>query len=111
MVEEGQLSLATQKLLQLEGMTYQFKQEKIGNMDLTEADDRIQIGFIAQDIRELFPELVHEDEDGFLAVNYTGLIPVLVEGVKEQQATISDLNNKLKRLETQMEAVLNAIQK
>lgn len=51
-----------------------------------------EYGFIAQDLKELFPELVEEDGDGMLAINYTGLIPVLLEAIK-------DLQDKVEKLE------------
>lgn len=61
-----------------------------------------QIGFSAQDLRKVFPELVIEGTDGMLSVNYTGLIPVLVEALKEQQnvidiqkATIDELQKEI----------------
>jgi hypothetical protein len=43
----------------------------------------LQTGVIAQELRELFPELVHKDDKGLLSVNYIGLIPHLIEAVKE----------------------------
>ena len=43
----------------------------------------MQTGLIAQDVEALFPELVKTDEKGFKSLNYTGLIPHLIESVKE----------------------------
>ena len=37
-----------------------------------------------QDIKEVFPELVTEDSNEMLAVNYQGLVPVLINALKEQ---------------------------
>jgi Chaperone of endosialidase len=53
------------------------------------------IGFIAQDLMKVFPQLVHSDKDGILGVDYTGLIPVLVEALKEQQVTIEGLKSDI----------------
>ena len=44
-------------------------------------DDRKQIGFIAQELQEVFPELVYTDNEGFLSVDYVSLIPVLADGI------------------------------
>lgn len=63
-------------------------QEKI------KADKRTRLGFIAQDVQAIFPELVEEDAEGYLSVDYLGLIPVLVEAVKEQQGQIEELQKK-----------------
>ena len=51
----------------------------------TDANTFLHFGFIAQDLQKLFPNLVIEDEQGFLAVNYVSLIPVLVGAIQEQQ--------------------------
>jgi hypothetical protein len=58
------------------------------------------VGVIAQEIQSLFPELVKEDMDGFLAVHYEGLIPVLIEAVKEQDANNQELRTRLEQQET-----------
>jgi hypothetical protein len=53
------------------------------------------IGFIAQQLQEVLPDLVMEDSDGYLHVDYIGLIPVLVESIKEQQIKIAALKSAL----------------
>ncbi len=73
----------------------------------------LQTGLIAQEVQKIFPELVQTDEKGFLSVNYIGLVPHLIEAVKE----LRDENNSLKlnnktlssRLD-KIEAMLPAIQ-
>jgi hypothetical protein len=54
-----------------------------------------EYGFIAQDVKDLFPELVEENEEGILAVNYTGMIPILVEAVKELQDRVEELERRI----------------
>jgi hypothetical protein len=63
--------------------------EKMKNLN------RNRIGFIADEIKEIFPDLVEEDSDGYLHVDYLGLIPVLVESIKEQQNQIATLQSIL----------------
>ena len=48
-----------------------------------------QYGFLAQEVREIFPDLVYEDEEGSLSIDYTGFIPVLVDAVKSLQQTVA----------------------
>ena len=48
-------------------------------------------GFTAQDVAEVFPELVTEGKDGHLLLDYSGLIPVLARAIQEQQAEIEEL--------------------
>ena len=52
-----------------------------------------KIGLLAQDVLAAFPELVKKggDEEGTLSVNYQGLIPVLINAIKEQQEQINVL--------------------
>ena len=45
-------------------------------------------GLIAQDLQKIYPDLVYEDADGYLSVEYTGLIPVLIQSIKELKAEI-----------------------
>lgn len=52
---------------------------------------RSHYGFVAQEVQKLFPELVHEDEEGYLGVNYVELIPLLVQAIQELSAEVSEL--------------------
>ena len=61
-------------------------------------DGKQKIGVLAQEIREVFPELVSEDANEMLAVNYQGLVPVLINALKEQDDKISRLENLVEKL-------------
>jgi hypothetical protein len=52
------------------------------------------LGIIAQEIQSVLPEVVTERDNGYLAVDYIKLIPVLIEAIKELSAKIKDLENK-----------------
>ena len=60
------------------------------------------LGLIAQDVQSVFPELVKEDTAGYLYVDYIGLIPVIIEALKEQQSTIDAQSQKIKELEKEI---------
>jgi len=49
------------------------------------------VGVIAQELQEIFPELVSEDVDGYLTVSYVGLLIPLIKTVQEQQKQIDEL--------------------
>ena len=66
----------------------------------------LQTGVIAQEVEEIFPELVNKDEKGFLSVNYIGLVPHLIEAVKE----LSIKNEALKIKNEQLEARLSSME-
>lgn len=50
-----------------------------------------ELGLLAQEVQKIFPELVHEGEDGLLSISYIGLIPVIIEALKEQNEQIEVL--------------------
>jgi Chaperone of endosialidase len=82
---------ALEKLLQLRGVSYCWQDARKGTTP--------QLGLIAQEVETVFPELVEQGADGMKALNYNGLIPVLLEALKEQQSTISSLIDRLNVLE------------
>lgn len=49
------------------------------------------LGVIAQEVEQVLPELVATGSDGFKSVNYSGIIGVLIEAVKELQAEVAAL--------------------
>jgi|GEM_PF-1994625 len=65
-----------QKLSRLQGFHYQWIKHPTMGM---------QTGLLAQEVQKIFPELVETDADGYLSVNYVGLIPHLIESLKELQ--------------------------
>ena len=75
------------KLMQIDGKSYTMKSN----------DKESKIGLLAQEILEVFPELVKagEDKNETLSVNYQGLIPVLINAIKEQQNQIKTISNEI----------------
>ena len=76
------------KLLLIDGKSYTMK-----------SNDAIKkIGLLAQEVQEVFPELVKQsgDEEGTLSVNYQGMIPVLINAIKEQQKQIDEIKKQTK---------------
>ena len=74
------------KLLQIDGKSYEMKGKQ-------------KIGVLAQEIKEVFPELVSEDDNEMLAVNYQGLVPVLINALKEQDEIIKSQEQRLSQVE------------
>ncbi|MDQ3370954.1 MAG: tail fiber domain-containing protein [Myxococcota bacterium] len=56
-------------------------------------------GVIAQEVEAVFPELVVTTTDGYKAVNYTGLVGVLIEAVKELKRKNEALERRVAELE------------
>lgn len=76
------------KIMQMEPVSYQMKNQ---------TSDRITFGLIAQDVMQLYPEIVDEPERAdcnSYSLSYTELIPVLIAGIQEQQAQIEVLKSE-----------------
>jgi hypothetical protein len=59
------------------------------------------IGFIAQEIAEVFPELVFKknEENSYYQVKYSDIIALCLEAIKEQSLILDDKENRLEILE------------
>lgn len=69
-----------------------------------EMDQSPQVGLLAQEVESIFPLLVSTDsESGIMGVNYNGFIPILIEAIKEQEATIQKDGAKIQELEARIE--------
>ena len=74
-----------EKVLRLEPVTFDFKEEYGG--------DKNNVGFIAQDVEEIYPHLVSTGETK--ALDYSGIIPYLVKYVQNQDKRIKELEDKI----------------
>lgn len=73
------------------------------NKETQIANQKEQYGLIAQEIKEIYPEVVEYDSNtDQYGIRYTELIPIMIEGMKEQQAIIEQQNNKIKALENKI---------
>jgi hypothetical protein len=78
---------ALEKVLSVRGVT--FERIDTGNRGA---------GVIAQEIEQILPEVVMEDEDGIKSVAYGNMVGLLIEAIKEQQAHINRLEQKINLL-------------
>ncbi len=62
------------------------------------ADPNKQIGLLALEGLQVYPELVKENTNGKPGVNYEGMVPVLLQAIKEQQKQIEELKRMVKLL-------------
>jgi len=79
---------ALSRLSSIEGVYFDWKK----------GGDR-QVGVIAQQVQKVLPEVVSEDKDSYLSVDYTKLVPLLIEGLNEQAMLIRDLEDRIAKLE------------
>lgn len=78
---------ALDKVTKLQGVTFDWKKSD-SILDVKE-----DIGFIAQDVRKVIPELVRENKDGMLSMRHQGIAPILLEAIKELKAEIEELKS------------------
>ena len=71
-------------------------------IDRKEAEEasRKRLGFLAQDVEKVLPELVKTDEDGVKSIDYIGFIPLLVESINEMRLTIQEQQNEIEMLQS-----------
>ena len=69
-------------------------------------EQKQKIGLLAQEVQKVFPELVSEDNNGMLAVNYQALVPVLINALKELESETSTLESQMSEFEKIIPALI-----
>lgn len=83
-------------ILKMNVINYNYKQRELetdsGTVGLYDENspvlNRKHYGLIAQELQELYPDLVVEDADGFFSINYVEIIPLLVRSIQELNSKI-----------------------
>ena len=105
-LKENILSLAPSlaRLLLLQPKSYNYKRK---------SEKQIEFGFIAQELEEVFPDLVTKvkrpNSESTKAINYTALIPVLVKSLQEQQDVVGNMYEQLEIQKREIEALQQSI--
>ncbi len=101
---------ALDKLSRLRGVRFDWRREEFPDHQFSE--DR-QIGLIAQEVREVAPEVVQEGTDGYLSVDYGRLAPILIEAVKqlrrEKDAQLAELRAENARLRAGLDELTRTV--
>ncbi|MGH8003818.1 MAG: tail fiber domain-containing protein, partial [Limisphaerales bacterium] len=92
----------------LRGVDFDWKRSEFADHQFT---DGKQLGFVAQEVKDVLPMLVSEGSDGYLSVDYGRLTPVLVEAVKAQQKIIDNQNGELSAVKAQLEKLQKLVSK
>ena len=90
------ISNPLEKLSKLSGYSFEWNSKQSAY-----AEGKKDIGLVAQEVEEVLPEIVKTRQDGFKGLQYEKLIPLLVEGMKEQQQQIEELKQQVKDLQGQ----------
>jgi hypothetical protein len=98
------LSNVTSKLIDIRGVHFDWL-EDIPQLESYPKNEQFyikgkSIGFIAQEMEKLFPELILEDRYGYKNIQYDILVSVGVAAIKENQERINLLRNKIKPIKS-----------
>ncbi len=91
-----------EKIKAMRGTSFEFRTNGFEEKHFTNGK---KLGFMAQELLEVMPELVRKDHTGHYAVQYQGIIPLLVEGMKEQQAMIEQQQELIQQQSEAIEAI------
>ena len=89
------------RIERLRGVEFQWRQAEFAEYQFRSGR---QVGFIAQEVQEVLPEVVSRGADGYLAMDYSRVTPLLVEAIKEQQQRIEELEALVEKLAEQVTA-------
>lgn len=112
---------ALSKIKELKGISYKYDPNVLKS---AKEDERIYLGFIAQDVEQVLPEVVvsknfpmgggeikitdkNDNLKEVKVVDYVAIVPVLVEAIKEQQEIIENQEARIAKLETLVQQLLD----
>jgi hypothetical protein len=85
------MSFYLNKIIKLSGNYYEWNEKMV---EITGVSGN-SYGVIAQEVQKEFPEMVELQENGYLAVDYKQLIPVMIEAIKELKQELDSLKNTI----------------
>lgn len=80
---------AVSRVSQIEGVYFDWKDK----------EEPRQVGVIAQQVEKVLPEVVSVDKNSYLSVDYSKIVPLLIEAINEQSSIIMDLEERISKLE------------
>jgi len=98
------ISNSLDKVMRLRGVNFDWRKSEYP--ELAFGDGR-QVGFVAQEIAQVLPEVVSKDNKGIYSVAYGSVVPVLVEALKEQQRTIESQQKQIDEIKALVAALVS----
>lgn len=94
-------------ILNLRPVSYNWKGYEVGgnkrSKEKPSNKEKMQYGFLAQEVEEILPDAVITDDDGRKLINYNAIIPLLVQSVQELQCTVNNQATIIDNLSAQIE--------
>jgi hypothetical protein len=87
---------ALEKVTKLQGVSFTWKEDTEMSKMTNLKDD---VGFIAQEVQEVIPDLVRKNDNGLLSLRDKGITALLVEAIKELKAQNDILQSRIEQLE------------
>ena len=102
---------ALEKVMSMNGVYYNWRKDEFPEKGFT---DNKQVGFIAQELEDIFPEVVNTDDEGYKSVMYGHVVALLVEAIKDLESQLdlktTTLEEKTKEID-EIQASLEEIRK
>ena len=95
------------KIMQLNPVSFDWRTDEFPNMHFSSST---QIGFIAQDVEKIIPEVVTTDNNGYKGISYERIAPVLTAALQEQQKQIEELKAENRDIKAENEALKKRIE-
>ena len=90
----------------LEPVEYDWNKEEYPDKNFS---DGKQLGLIAQNVEEIFPEIVATDKDGYKSIDYSKLSVILLQAMKEQQNVIDKQADEISDMKSDIEEIKSMI--
>ena len=94
--EQGEIGSVLDKINKLRPIKYKWNDLRI--KEFGESDKGVLFGFIAQEMKDVFPEFISEGKKGFLMYNPSGYEAVLTAAIQEQQVRIDGQQKQIEEL-------------
>jgi hypothetical protein len=98
---ETPLTAALDKVILLNGIYFNWNTAQYPELE----DTSRQIGFIAQELQPVIPEVVSADKEGIMYIDYSRMVPVLSEAIKEMNSTIQQKDSIISNLDARLTAL------
>ncbi len=92
-----------EKIMAINGVEYFMRTDEFPTKHF---DTNLQVGLIAQEVEKILPQAVQTNEDGYKAIDYAKVVPLLVEGIKEQQKQINNQQQQIDELKKLLQKLL-----
>jgi len=84
------------RITMLRGVSFNWRWDEFEEISFTQERE---IGLIAQEVEQVIPEVVHTDDEGYKSIEYTKIVPILIEAVKELKTRNDELLCRIEKLE------------